>query len=82
MKEYVNSIEDKSELDSDEAIEYFEKMYCREMKGRYSYRSRNPGNTLQHATEPLLLWTEWITYLLPYQGFIPNLTCRIVCLPT
>ena len=55
MKEYVNSIEDKSELDSDEAIEYFEKMYCREMKGRYSYRSRNPGNTLQHATEPLLL---------------------------
>jgi hypothetical protein len=55
MKEYVNSMEDKSELDSDEAIEYFDTIYCKEMNGRYSYRSRNPGNTSQHETNALLL---------------------------
>ena len=61
-------MEDKSELDSDEAIDYFDKTFCKEMNGRYSYRSRNPGNTSQHETGTVLLWTECLTYLLPFPG--------------
>ena len=45
MTEYIRHAEDNSVLDSDEAIECFYTAYNKETNGKYTYRSRNPGNT-------------------------------------